>query len=258
MKRTSLDALAGAIDRLQLQRNHVTIVHSSMLTFGMIEGGLAGVMRVLGAALGERATILMPAFTFSFGQSRQWNCLSSPSETGALTEYFRKRPGVLRTIHPFHSLSVCGPRAEAFASCDNLSSFGPGSPFARLVDMEAVNLALGTEFVGGATFLHHTEEVAAVPYRFYKDFPGQVLDQYAQTRSSTYRMFVREIADEYEYDNCWGHVWDDLVDGGLVRQENLGGANLFALDIKPAHECLLSSLQANPYYCAVKQIKQRG
>jgi aminoglycoside 3-N-acetyltransferase len=258
MKRTSLEALAGALARLDLPRNHVTVVHSSLLTFGLIEGGAAGVMRVLQDALGERATILMPAFTFSFGTSRCWDSRSSAAETGALTEYFRKRPGVQRTLHPFHSLSVIGPHAEAFVNCQNLSSFGRGSPFELLVEMGAVNLAMGTEFVGGATFLHHTEEVAAVPYRFYKEFPGQVLNSLGQVQTDIYRMFAREITDEHEYDNCWAPVWEHFLEDGLVRQTTLCGARLFAMDIKPAHDRFLARLQVNPYYCAVKHIKQKG
>ncbi|MEL4178531.1 AAC(3) family N-acetyltransferase [Roseateles sp. PN1] len=258
MKRTSLDDLGAGLARLGLPRNHVVIVHSSLLTFGLIEGGLPGVMRVLNEVLGEQTTLLMPAFTFAYGASRVWDSRTTPAETGALTEYFRKRPGVLRTLHPFHSLSVSGPQAHAFASCKNLSSFGPGSPFEQLVEMEAVNLALGTEFVGGATFLHHTEEVAAVPYRFYKEFPGQVLDAQGQAQADNFRMYVREITDAYEYDNDWAPVWDLFVSQGLVRQQNLAGANIFAIDIKPAHECLLHTLQAQPYYCAIKNIKERG
>ncbi|MBY0237588.1 MAG: AAC(3) family N-acetyltransferase, partial [Burkholderiaceae bacterium] len=150
------------------------------------------------------------------------------------------------------------PLIHRFARCKNLSSFGPGSPFEQLVEMEAVNLALGTEFVGGATFLHHTEEVAAVPYRFYKEFPGQVLDAQGQVQPDHFRMYVREITDAYEYDNDWAPVWELFVSQGLVRQQNLAGANIFAMDIKPAHACFLSTLQAQPYYCAIKNIKERG
>ena len=46
----------------------------------------------------------------------------------------------------------------------------------KLLDLDAYNLSLGTELVGGGTYLHHTEEVCQVPYRHYKLFPGDVYD----------------------------------------------------------------------------------
>lgn len=254
MRRTSLAQLAAALETLGLPQNRVYVVHSSMLKFGLVEGGLAGVMACLRQALGPRATILMPAFTFSYGRTRLWDYHASKAETGALSEYFRKLPGVRRTLHPFHSFGVDGPQAAAFADCANLSSCGPGSPFALLYEMDAINVALGTEFEGGATFLHHTEEVAQVPYRFYKEFPGDVTGAQGEKLERPYRMFVREITPTHEYDNQWQHVWDDFVADQLVVSGELNGANLFAFRIKPTHNRFLQRLQADPFYCASKRI----
>lgn len=252
MKKTSRVQLQAALDAMQLPQNHVYVVHSSLLKFGLLEGGAAGALACLEQALGPQATILMPAFTFGYGRSRVWDARDTRAETGALSEYFRKQPGVLRTIHPFHSLCVRGPLAGRFAACDSLSSFGPGSPFALLLELGALNLALGTEFEGGATFLHHTEEVAQVPYRFYKEFPGSVTDAAGQARPGPYKMFVREIGDGYAWDNAWDHVWDDFVTDGLVQLHKLEGAQLFAFRIQAAHNRFLQRLQADPLYCARK------
>lgn len=258
MIKTSLAQLSAGLQALRLPQNHVYIVHSSLLKFGLIEGGAAGVLACLKRELGPEATILMPAFTFSYGRSRVWDYHASKAETGALTEYFRKQPGTRRTLHPFHSLCVAGPRAEAFAACADLSSFGPASPFALLYEMDAINLALGTEFEGGATFLHHTEEAAQVPYRFYKEFPGEVRGEHGEQLPGPYRMYVREITPTHEYDNRWQHVWDDFVSDGLVERAKVNGADLFAFRIKPTHNRLLQRLQADPFYCASKNILTQG
>lgn len=250
MRRTSLAQLAASLKALEVPRDHVYVVHSSLLKFGLVEGGVAGVHRCLMDALGDEATLLMPAFTLSFGRSRTWDYHGSPAETGALTEYYRKLPGTRRTVHPMHSLSVSGLHAEAFASCTNLSSFGPGSPYALLVEMDAINIALGTEFEGGATFLHHTEEEAEVPYRFHKEFPGNVVGEDGETLQQVFTMFARDISRTHEYVNDWDPVWNDLVQAGLVTQQSLHGANLLAFEIKPTHEWFLRRLRADPLYCA--------
>ena len=47
---------------------------------------------------------------------------------------------------------------------------------------------LGAEFIGGATFYHHTEEVCEVPYRKYKNFPGKVYDHNDKLVNKTFKM----------------------------------------------------------------------
>jgi len=225
-----------------------------MLKFGLVEGGVRGVMSCLHDVLGPDATILMPAFTFSFGESRVWDYNNSKSEVGALSEYFRKQEGTERTIHPFHSLSVSGKESEQFLSCKNLSSFGDGSPYDLLYESEAINIGLVTEFIGGATFLHHTEEIAQVPYRSYKDFEGDVFDRNGKKLCNTYKMYAREISRSHVYDNEWDKVWSHFVSEKLVIRENLNGANLFAFDIKSTHDNFLKALRDNPYYCAKKHM----
>jgi aminoglycoside 3-N-acetyltransferase len=252
VKRTSPAELLAVLARLQLPRNHVYMVHSSLLKFGLVDGGLPAVMACLWQTVGPKATLLMPAFSFSFGQSRRWDYHASRAETGALCEHFRKLPQTWRTLHPFHSLVVCGPQAQAFTACHQASSFGAGSPFEQLVEHEAMNIGLGTEFVGGATFLHHAEELARVPYRVHKRFPGEVVDAHGQRLNRTFEMYVRRVDGCHEYQNQWAPVWDDLREQDLVRCEQLHGAKVFAMPIKACHDWFLGRLLADPYYCAAE------
>jgi aminoglycoside 3-N-acetyltransferase len=254
MIRTLQTDLKMALQTLALPVGRVYVVHSSLLKLGLIEGGLKGIMQCLWEVLGEDATIVMPTFTFAFGRTRVWDYHQTCSETGALTEHFRKLPGAMRSIHPFHSLAAMGPRADQFAQCESLSSFGPGSPFALLYEMEAINISIGIDLDGGATFLHHTEEVAQVPYRFYKEFPGDVSDQYGNKLPKTFKIYAREINNTYEYDNIWGHVRYDLAADGLLIQGKLSGVPLIAFQIKPTHDRFLARMQADPYYCAAKKM----
>ena len=252
MRRTSRAELAATLERLQLPRNHVYVVHSSLLKFGLFEDGLPGVTATLWHVLGADSTLLMPTFTFSFGRTRQWDCRASSAETGALCEYFRRLPDTRRTLHPFHSLAVAGPQAAAFAACEGLSSFGAGTPFALLRDMAAFNIGLGTDFEGGATFLHHGEEVAGVPYRSHLEFPGQVLDAQGRLLPQTFRMYVRHADANCRWENRWAPVWDDLRREGLVRLERLHGAQVFALEVRPVHDWFVARLKTDPLYCARK------
>lgn len=254
MIKTSQEQLINLLLELDLPRNHVYVIHSSMLKFGLFEGGLAGIMKCLYLVLGAESTILMPAFTLSFGQSRVWDYHNSKAETGALCEYFRKLPTAIRTIHPFHSMAVSGPLAHKFEQCTNLSSFGENSPYALLYEMGAFNIALGIGLVGGATFLHHAEEEAKVPYRLYKEFPGEVINKDGKKLPNTYKMFARDIAPGHEYRNVWDHVLNDFLTDGLAVEKNLNGATILSFSIKPAHDRIVERMKQNPFYIAKKII----
>lgn len=251
MHKTTLKEFSDVLRTLEFPREPVVIVHSSLLRLGVVEGGVRGVYGCLMEALGSDATLVMPAFSLGYGESRVWDYRTTPSDAGALTEHMRKLPEALRTVHPFHSVSVVGKHRDAFAACDSLASFGPGSPFALLYEMGALNLSIGTDFIGGATFLHHTEEVLQVPYRAYKDFPGTVRDRDGCILDKTFSMYARIIADKYMYDNAWDHVWADLNAEGLFARRKLHIAPIFLSHIRETHDAFAARILANPFYCAV-------
>ena len=57
----------------------------------------------------------MPATMYEWMRDPEPFCLaSSPSRMGALTEVFRKMPGVIRSAHPTHSVTAYGPAANTY------------------------------------------------------------------------------------------------------------------------------------------------
>jgi len=250
MLKTTSTEIIDALGELNIPPNRVVVVHSSLLKFGLIEGGAQGIYNCISRALGPDATIAMPAFTFSFGISRVWDAKSTPSEMGALTEYFRKNIATARSIHPFHSICAVGPRADEITSGLCASSFGEQSAFQMLYDHDALNLSIGTEFIGGATFLHIGEEQVGVPYRFMKPFPGEVRDFNGQIVDTTFEMYCREITETHEYDNVWEGCWEDLNRKNLFATTQFKGAMLALSNIQQTLETFKGFLKADPYYCA--------
>jgi aminoglycoside 3-N-acetyltransferase len=255
MHRTSTQEMLEAIRQLEIPQNRVVIIHSSLLKFGLIEGGAAGAYSCISNALGPEATIVMPAFTWSYGRTRQWDARNTRSEVGALTEYFRKTIATNRSIHPFHSVCAAGPLAESITSEICLSSFGYNSAFQKLYDLDALNLSVGTEFIGGATYLHLGEEYLRSPYRFMKPFPGEVKDMMGEVLDVTFEMYVREITDIYEYDNVWEDCWKDLNSKGLFTLSYLRGSMLALSEVRKTLDTFMGFLGKDPYYCARKILR---
>lgn len=137
-------------------------------------------------------TLAVPAFNFAFARGEPYDPLSTPSAgMGAFSEYVRQLPQALRTSHPMQSLAVIGRYACDLADRDTPSAFDPGSAFERMLELDFKLLLLGAD-IQAVSMLHYSEQRARVPYRYWKDFSGQVKTPQGW-EARTYRMFVRDL-----------------------------------------------------------------
>lgn len=85
--------------------------------------------------------------------------LYTPSCVGVLTEMFRKRPGVHRSLHPTHSLAALGKDAAEFVSGEECieSPCGKNGVYYKLWQRNAQILLIGVNFTRN-TFIHGIEE----------------------------------------------------------------------------------------------------
>ena len=91
------------------------LVHSSMKSLGAVQGGADTVLDALQEAVPE-GLLILPTHTWK-QMSADYNYFNPETEpvcVGILPELFRKRPGVVRSLHPTHSIAVCGPGAEDY------------------------------------------------------------------------------------------------------------------------------------------------
>ncbi len=131
------------------------------------------VLDVVLEVIGPRGTLVVPTYTYSFGRGEVFDVESTPSAIGDFPEFFRRRPGVIRSRDPMLSHAALGPSAEAIVRRISRSCCGEGSVFDRLRERDGKICTLGVSLYY-ATFLHHIEESAKVPFRFVKPFRGRV------------------------------------------------------------------------------------
>lgn len=191
MKRTAPADWAASLTAVGARRGDTLMLHSHLPAFGFFEGGPETLIRATMDFLGPDGTLVMPAFTLSYGKSRVFDLENTPSETGVLTEVFRKMPGVRRSLHPFHSVCALGRRAGGVAGAWAPSSFGKGGPFSRLYEFDALFLCAGVT-AERLTFVHYAEETLGVPYRALKKFPGKVVAG-GKEETRVYEMYARDL-----------------------------------------------------------------
>ena len=250
MHTTTLKELSSGLGRIELGREPVVFMHSNLFPLGLIEKGVVGLYGLLLEWLGPDATLLMPAFSYHNNPDKPWECNRTAAKTGALTEYFRKQQHVLRSIHPIHSVSAYGKYAQHFTSDIDVSSFGEKSPFAKLHQCNAHNISIGTGLVGGATYLHYTEEFLKVPYRSFVKIPVAVFDANESKVDREFVYFARVAVDGFEYVNVWNNVWDDLSVAGAFTTFEIGPAKIVHSKMRDSADLFADKIKENPYYCA--------
>src|SRR5688572_5663583 len=127
---------------LGVRRGGVLLVHTSFRAVRPVEGGPAGLIEALGAALGPEGTLVMP--TMTDGES-VFDPASTPAvDMGVVAETFWRRPGVARSTHPGGSFAARGPHAARICAPQPLSPpHGPDSPPGRVHDLDGQVLLLG-------------------------------------------------------------------------------------------------------------------
>ena len=152
------------------------LVHSSLRSLGLVEGGADAVIDSLLAVLGPTGTLLAPTLTGSEELSPQtppiFDPARTPAWTGIIPETLRRRPAATRSLHPTHSAAAIGADAAALLQgharsvtpCDEWSPYGE---LARRED--GYILLIGVTHRSNTTF-HHVEEVAGLPYHMQPGF----------------------------------------------------------------------------------------
>ncbi len=243
--------ITRALARLGVERDDALFVHS----------GLQSAMRVAGRRPAEKIDTIvkgladavpdgvlgMPTFTYSYTDGAAYEPDATPSTVGALTERFRGSDGVRRTMEPNFSAAFLGAVAEPWDSrlfsVGDSDAFGENGVFGYLRSCNAKLLFFGVSFEY-CTYVHHVEQRAAVPYRYFKDFDGIVRHE-GRERPTTARYFVRELdADVWPF---FTPLAEELRTRGLAASEPLArGPRLFLTDTSAVELIALERLEANP------------
>ena len=156
-------------------------VQAGMSSFGTIEGGPDAVIEAFRAVLGPDGLIAMPAFPLDrpalhyVREGPPFDLNNTPSRMGAISERFRTSEGVVRSLHPTHSVTAQGPGAAALVAGHEVAEtpFGNDTPFTRLVERRGYQVYFGSG-VGAITMYHAYECLREPPYPIEVFYPQRI------------------------------------------------------------------------------------
>ena len=154
------------LQNLQIFPNDTLLIHSSMKSIGEVAGGADTVLDMLMDYFKETGLLAFPTLSYRDVNAEQprFDVKNTPACTGILPELFRNKPGVIRSLHPTHSLAAFGRDAAEFVAMhETFDSPGAvGSPWWRLLQRKGKILFIGTG-ISCNTFLHGCDEWLKLP-----------------------------------------------------------------------------------------------
>ena len=181
--RLTQDDLVRGLCKLDIPAGSTVCVHSSLSRLGYVECGADGVVEAVLQAVGSQGRVLMPAFTMSGTMleylqiGAPFDVNRSPSKAGAITEAFRQRSDVLRSMHPTNSLCGWGKDVESLLVDHDKSPtpYGRNTPYGRLAERDDAYILMIETHV--QSLLHHLQDRVNFPNLFLPDeMRGEMID----------------------------------------------------------------------------------
>lgn len=219
------------LQEMGLKPTDALMVHSSMKSIGPVEGGADTVVDALMEFFAE-GLVMVPTHTWK-QMSVEYNVFDpavEPACVGIIPNIFRTRAGVVRSLHPTHSIAAYGIGAAEYVQGEEklTTPCAPGGCWDRLREINAKILLVGVTHARN-TFIHSVEEVFDVPERFTEEstaFQIKMPDG-SLKQVEMYRHFNRHTAHISE-------SFDKMLDGyfqtGAAKRTKLGDAECILCD----------------------------
>lgn len=168
--------LKDQLESMGLKGDETILIHSSMKAIGAVDGGADTVLDAWMEYFKD-GLLLLPTHTWKTvnADNPVYNPYTTPSCVGLLTNMFMKRDGVIRSLHPTHSMSGYGKNAAEYLAGEeyNNTPCTPGGCYDRLKEVGGKVLLVGVGHERN-TYIHSVEEVLNVPNRL-SDMPMELV-----------------------------------------------------------------------------------
>lgn len=230
MSYTKLDLLQDLAD-MGLTGQETILIHFSMKSIGPVDGGADTVLDAL-MEFFRPGLLLLPTHTWRTINAANpvFDVCTSSCCVGILPELFRQRPGVVRSLHPTHSMAGYGQQVVSYLAGEELRNTPctPGGCYDRLKDVGGKILLVGVTHARN-TYIHSIEEVLNVPHRL-ADQPMKL--QSVDTDGSAHTVYMRS-----HYNAQQPHISEDFVkltqaylDCGAAQNTRFGAASCILCD----------------------------
>jgi len=229
-----------------IKEGDTVFVHSRVSAFGkLLTFDRSFLMQALidsiKECVGNEGTIIMPTFSYSFDKNEPFDVNNTQSTVGALTEFFRKQRGVIRTAHPNHSVAVWGTNKRDLSETGK-DTFDENSIFGKIHKLNGKIVFLGAPFQS-CTFIHYIEQMHKVPYRRMRNFKGKII-----TGGKEHEEEIIFYEKYNVFFSSFSRLEKRLLEKGLMKNVELGIGNIMMIECKDLFDEGYKLLDKDIYY----------
>ncbi len=167
-----ISEISRQLDEAGIKRSDTAFVRVSLSAAAGFEGGPQAFLKEIMNYFESNGTLVMSSYTFNkspilfLAENPLFDPDKSTDQLSLVNELFRRSKGVVRSIHPTHSVSAFGKNAQWIISEHHKSQdcYASKSPFAKLYELNAKEISIGV--YPTSLTLHYIEQF--VP----KNVPG--------------------------------------------------------------------------------------
>lgn len=192
--------------------------------------------------VGEKGTIIVPAFTYSSCHKEDYDPKTTKCNMGMFTDYVLKQPDTIRSLDPNFSVAANGGKAVFYTQNPPEKSFGDNCFFERFYQLNG--LICNLNFDAGSTYVHYVEHKLNVPYRYDKQFKGNVLvgDKWEE------RISYHFVFDKPENAPVFSRLHDLSVEKNVAKIEKLGKGVVLAERAQSLFNLISETISQRPRF----------
>lgn len=228
-----------------LRADNTVLVHSSMKSIGEVDGRADAVLDAFIEYFSD-GLLVFPTHTWRQinDEYNVFNPTTEPACVGILPNLFMKRPGVVRSWHPTHSVAAIGRGAEEYVKGEEQwdTPCSRGGCYGRLYDLGAKILFVGCSLKTNTT-IHGVEEWNGIPNRLTETH------QLLKIRTPDGRLIDRPSRRHYhpsgDISQSHDKIEEALLKTGIAWVGRIGDAKTYVCDARPMVDLVSSLLKRN-------------
>lgn len=237
--------LVRALRSMGIERGDALMAHCGFNRADGFTGSPSDVIDALLEAVGPEGHLLMVSLPYNSStydylqEGKPFDVRRTVSHMGIISESFRRRRGVVRSLHPTHPVLAMGPRS-GWLIADHERCLGPcgaETPFDKFARLDGKVLFFNVSFFN-FTFFHHLEERIQdrIGFPLFRPelFELPVIDFDGNRRIVKTRVFSLE-ANLRRRPQI---LKDELDRRGMVREKRVGNSRLQLVSTGDAVRCV--------------------
>ena len=235
------------LESIGIKNGDTIMLHSSLSKIGFVENGANTIIDAFTEVIGKDGTLVMPAFPsigFNFDYLKTnpvFNIKDTPSKMGNITEVFRKKEHVFRSLHPTDSVCAIGKQAEYLVKdhFNQLTPYNSNSPFYKLTQLNSKIILIGVDLNSLTNFHTPEDEITNFEFPVYHktQFNSLVIDENGIKKT----MLTKVHNPEWSKKRKCNAFIVPFESAGFLKHFTLGNAQCMIINANEMHNWLVEN-----------------